>query len=83
MALPSNPVRKSGNVETDAQGRVRPGSNQYAPTRRTAGPVGREELKHPTAPISPDTVPINDKDAGSYRVKGANSGGVNTWMGVD
>lgn len=64
---PSSPIRKSGNYNTDSAGRVKAGSNQYAPKRQSAQPFGTVDAsihKHPSAGVTPQSVPINDKDAG-------------------
>lgn len=67
MATPSLPQRKGPNVNVSPNG-TKMGSNFPLPTRKSATPfgsVGRESvLPVQTAPVSPTSAPINDKDAG-------------------
>jgi len=67
MATPSRPIRKSAGVNPSPVGNGVTSGSVPMPTRRAAQPFGsvsKTEHKRPSAPISPSTMPINDKDAG-------------------
>lgn len=66
MGTPQPPARKSANVDVRPNGTV-PGANPVMPTRKSAAPFGsvdKSVYKRTTAPISPTSSPVNDKDAG-------------------
>lgn len=85
---PSLPQRKAANVNVSPVGSASGGNNSAAPARRSAQPFGsvdKSVYQRPSAPISPTSSPINDKDAGNgpgnVRNRGPNSGGVGVWAG--
>lgn len=82
MALPSRPIRKAASVNPSRQATPRTGGVPK-PTRRTAQPFGSVSRQSalPTRPVgvSPQSVPVNDKDAGQALKtgkSGANKRGV-------
>lgn len=67
MALPSRPIRKAAQVGVNVQGKPVPGANKAAYTRRSAQPFGAgpsDAHKRQPAPVSPQSMPVNDKDGG-------------------
>lgn len=67
MALPSRPVRKAAQVSPSQQATPKSGGVPM-PGHRSAQPFGsvsKGEYKRPAAPVSPKSLPVNDKDAGS------------------
>lgn len=66
MATPSTPIRKGPNVNVSPNGTKMTGGVAN-PVRKTAAPFGsvdKSVYKRTTAPVDPNTVPVNDKDAG-------------------
>jgi hypothetical protein len=66
MALPSKPVRKPAKVGVNVQGKPVIGPNKSAYVRKSAQPFGHEDktvYKRPSVGITPNSVPVNDKDA--------------------
>lgn len=64
---PSSPERKAASINFNSAGSVS-GNSSFAPARKSAeafGSVDKGVYKHPAAPVSPNTVPVNDKDAGN------------------
>lgn len=68
MATPQLPQRKGPNVNVSPNG-TKMGASFPLPVRKAATPFGtvtRESvLPTSTAPVSPTSVPTNDKDAGN------------------
>lgn len=68
MAVPSLPIHKGPSIDVSPNG-PHMGGGVANPVRKSATPFGsvtRESvLPTQTAPVSPTTVPINDKDAGN------------------
>lgn len=66
MTLPSKPVRKGPSVNVSPNG-TKMSKGIPMPVRRSAaafGSVDKSVYKHPTAPITPTSSPVNDKDSG-------------------
>jgi hypothetical protein len=90
MGNPQLPIRKPAQVNVQPNGAV-PANAQSGilPSHQSAAPFGsvsRESALPIQGPsVSPQGVPINDKDAGhgtgNVRSGGANKGGVGLWAG--
>jgi hypothetical protein len=69
MATPSTPIRKAANINVSPVGNQgNKAQSDILPHHRVAQPFGsvdKSEYKHPPAPVDPNTVPVNDKDAGN------------------
>lgn len=81
--IPSKPVRKGPGVNVSPVGKSSGGSIPM-PNKRTATPFGTVDksiYKRTTAPISPTSSPVNDKDGGKA-LRTGNSGAVRLPSGV-
>jgi hypothetical protein len=64
--VPSKPVRKGPNINVSPNGTKMTGGVPN-PVRKSAAPFGSVDkgvYKHPSAPVSPTSSPVNDKDSG-------------------
>lgn len=64
--IPSKPIRKSPGVNVSPVGKSS-GGNIPMPTTKSAaafGTINKTVYNRPSAPVSPTTIPVNDKDAG-------------------
>lgn len=73
--IPSKPVRKGPSINVSPVGTPKSGGGIPMPTTKSAAPFGsvdKSVYKRPSAPVSPTSVPINDKDGGNALKTGGN-----------